>query len=92
MKTSFLDEKQELPLLVEPESNAERRLQNMLQWAIEERDWIEVRLLQYGALLLRGFSVQTPQDFEHFCTTIDPRLLDYAGGDSPREAITGKQP
>jgi len=90
MKTSFLAETRELPLLVEPAADAERELESLLNWAEDEHAWIESRLLRFGALLLRGFAVQTPADFERFCRTIDPRLLNYAGGDSPREAVTGK--
>ena len=48
------------------------------------------RLLQHGAILLRGFSVHTPQDFERCCRAFNPQLLNYVGGDSPREGVTGK--
>ena len=90
MKTSFFNEDQSLPLVIEPTAATGSNLAGLLQWAADEHEWIEVRLLQYGAVLLRGFDVETPQDFERFCKAIDPHLLNYAGGDSPREAITGK--
>jgi alpha-ketoglutarate-dependent taurine dioxygenase len=90
MKTDFLNEARELPLVVQPSSASEADLDDLLHWLAEQSDWIEQQLLQYGAVLLRGFDVQTAADFERFCHTVDPRLLNYAGGDSPREAVTGK--
>ena len=90
MKTSFFDNTQTLPLVVEPESHSENSLDALSKWIASERDWMEAQLLQYGGLLLRGFDLNTADDFERICKTIDPQLLNYAGGDSPREAVTGK--
>ena len=90
MRTSFTNSDEQLPLLVEPETDRDRRLETLTAWIADEHDWLEKRLLQYGGVLLRGFDVSTPEDFEQVCTQIEPRLLNYAGGDSPREAITGK--
>ncbi|MGD2160712.1 MAG: TauD/TfdA family dioxygenase, partial [Gammaproteobacteria bacterium] len=90
MKSDLLNEAHELPLVVRPSSISEAGLDILLQWLVAERDWMEKQLLQYGAILLRGFEMQTPADFERFCHSIDQRLLDYAGGDSPREAVYGK--
>jgi alpha-ketoglutarate-dependent taurine dioxygenase len=90
MKTSFLNHEEHLPLLVEPEAGSDSSLEALFEWITSERDRIETQLLQYGALLLRGFAVSTPEDFEQICKAIDQRLLNYAGGDSPRETVTGK--
>lgn len=90
MKTSFLDVSADLPLVVEPATNGERDTEHLLDWLVAERAWTDARLLEHGALLLRGFNVQSPADFERFCTAIDSHLLNYAGGNSPREAVTGK--
>ena len=90
MKTYFTSKTDELPQVVEPAADSERGHDSLCQWIVAERDWMEAQLLQYGALLLRGFDVQTADDFELICRLVDPQLLNYAGGDSPREAITGK--
>jgi alpha-ketoglutarate-dependent taurine dioxygenase len=90
MKSDFLDEARELPLVVMPSSTTEASINGLLQWLVEQRNWMEQQLLQYGAMLLRGFDVQTATDFHRCCNTIDQRLLNYAGGDSPREAVTSK--
>ncbi len=90
MKTSFINDKEQLPLLVEPETDSDSRQETLTGWVTDEHDWLEERLLRYGGVLLRGFNVAGPEDFEQVCRLIEPRLLNYAGGDSPREAITGK--
>jgi alpha-ketoglutarate-dependent taurine dioxygenase len=90
MKSDFLSEARELPLVVKPSSTTEASINGLLQWLVEQRDWMEQQLLQYGAMLLRGFDVETATDFQRCCNAIDQRLLNYAGGDSPREAVTGK--
>jgi len=90
MKSGVLTEGSELPVLVEPSSGNQASFDALLAWVNEARSWIENRLLRHGALLLRGFSVQTPAEFERLCAALEPQLLDYAGGDSPRTAITAK--
>ena len=90
MKTSFINDEERLPLLIEPGAAGEISLTGLSQWLAAERGWLESELLKYGGLLLRGFNVNTPEDFEQVCRVIEPQLLNYAGGDSPREAITGK--
>jgi alpha-ketoglutarate-dependent taurine dioxygenase len=90
MKTDLLNEADELPLVVMPSSAGETGLDSLLQWSVEQRDWIERQLLHYGAILLRGFDVHTAVDFERFCNSFDQHLLNYVGGDSPRQAVTGK--
>ncbi len=90
MKSGALIEGSELPLLVEPDSGNEAGFGALIGWVNEARGWIEARLSRHGALLLRGFAVQTPAEFERLCAALEPRLLNYAGGDSPRTAVTGK--
>ncbi len=90
MKTYLINDAEQLPLVVAPELNSEGGLDSQCEWITDERDWIEKILLQHGGVLLRGFALHTPADFERICRLIDPQLLNYAGGDSPREAVTGK--
>ena len=89
MNTFFINNKQRLPLVVEPQAEDERGLSALTRWIDAQRDWIERQLLKYGGLLLRGFDLQTAVDFEQICRLVDPKLLNYTGGDSPREAVTG---
>ena len=43
-----------------------------------------------GAVLFRGFDVDTKEAFEKSVQVISPNLRDYIGGDSPREKVGGK--
>lgn len=90
MKTSFINEQEQLPLLVETESSRERSLDALIEWLVDQRDWLDAQLLRFGGLLLRGFDIASADQFEKVCNTLESRLLNYTGGDSPREAITGK--
>ena len=90
MKTSFITDDVKLPLLVEPQADNGSGLDSLAQWLVDQRHWADTQLLQYGGILLRGFGVDTAEDCEKLCKTVDPQLLNYTGGDSPREAITGK--
>jgi len=90
MKSGALIEGSELPLLVEPDSGEEAGFDALLGWVKDARSWIEAQLLRHGALLLRGFAVHTPAEFERLCRAVAPQLLNYAGGDSPRTAVTEK--
>ena len=80
----------ELPLQVEPGAKNEAGFEALLAWVNEAGSWIAARLLRHGALLLRGFAVQTPAQFERLCRAVEPQLRNYAGGDSPRTALTAK--
>src|SRR5262249_48575932 len=58
-KTSFLRPELRLPLVVEP-ATAEV---NLAEWAAANRSFIDGNLLKHGALLFRGFSVDSVQEF-----------------------------
>ena len=90
MTTSFINDEEHVPLLVQPDSANMSSRDALMQWLTDRRDWIEAQLLQYGGVLLRGFRLGSADDFEQVCRLVDPRLLNYAGGDSPREAVTAK--
>ena len=90
MKISFLGGVDSLPQVVEPENDSENGVEHLSQWICSERDWLETQLMRYGGVLLRGFRVETADDFQRICSTVDPQLLNYAGGDSPRETVTGQ--
>lgn len=59
-------------------------------WIADHRDLFESWLIKHGAVLLRGFAIDTPQEFESVVEAVQPRLLNYVEGDSPRTKITGK--
>jgi non-ribosomal peptide synthase protein (TIGR01720 family) len=74
-----------LPLVVRP-AIAEL---DLIDWAKDNRELIEKRLLRHGALLFRGFQIETASQFEQLAQVICPDLFgEY--GDLPREGVGGK--
>ncbi|MCA1626020.1 MAG: TauD/TfdA family dioxygenase [Acidobacteria bacterium] len=91
MKTSFINQ-QKLPLVVEAGDNAQQdfSLESLVLTCVNHRDFLQNKLLEYGALLFRGFSVQTSADFEKVVRAFSNKnLLNYAGGVSPRVELGG---
>lgn len=81
------DNLQKLPLIVEP-SNGGAKPATSAE-IIEAREMFKAELLAYGALLLRGFGIETVEDFENFARRFAEKdLLDYAGGVSPRVSMS----
>ena len=80
IKTGFLGEPEILPLVIEP-NIADVDLSD---WAASNREYLDDLLFKYGALLFRGFSVESVAEFESFATAIWPELFgEY--GDLPSE-------
>ncbi len=74
----LLEEERGLPLVIRPEVDD----LDASHWLASQREWIDKKLLQHGALLFRGFSVEGTRDFERFAGAICPDLYgDY--GDLP---------
>jgi alpha-ketoglutarate-dependent taurine dioxygenase len=83
INTSTLGSK--LPLVVTP------AVENfdLADWAKNNRDFINTKLLDHGAILFRGFNLESPADFERVAGSICSEL--YAEyGDLPREGVAGK--
>src|SRR5439155_24210081 len=61
---------------------------DIVQWAAANRADIERDLLAYGAVLFRGFTVDSPERFEASARALSPELLRYVEGSSPRRRLT----
>jgi alpha-ketoglutarate-dependent taurine dioxygenase len=72
-----------LPLVIRPEIEDV----DLLDWARNNLDLIEARLLEHGAILLRDFQIESVEVFERFAKIFDPRLLDYTEPSSPRSEV-----
>lgn len=83
VKTSFLGGAEALPLVVEP---AVDNL-NLPAWAANNRGRVESELLKYGAILFRGFNMETVGQFEEFARAVSLNLLDYKERSSPRSEV-----
>ena len=57
-----------LPLVIEPAVSGV----DLVAWATGERESLEKKLLQYGALLFRGFSVLSVEQFDQVIAALSP--------------------
>ncbi len=85
VKERLFDNQQLLPLVIEP---GESRL-NLAEWAQENREALEQKLLRHGAILFRGFDVTTLEDFNQTVSALSPGALEYMFRASPRSRISG---
>ena len=82
--TDYLVSGETFPLVVYPKMNG----LDPIGWARGNREFIEKKLLDHGAILFRGFKVPCVSDFEQFALPSCPALFgEY--GDLPREEMGG---
>jgi hypothetical protein len=74
-----------LPLLVTPSIDSF----DLADWATTNRDFINAKLLEHGAILFRGFNLESVTAFERVAAAICSELYgEY--GDLPRAGVAGK--
>lgn len=88
IKATILNSIHELPLLMEPNRNEISNIDAFLSWYRGNKDSVEKKLLNYGAILFRGFAVNTPRAFARFVREVSGDLLDYVDGNAPRTKLT----
>jgi alpha-ketoglutarate-dependent taurine dioxygenase len=89
MITRLLDPSRKLPLIIEPDQkNDELAHPNLVTTYQENAACIEQKLLENGAILFRGFSVNTPSAFARFARSASPSLLDCVEENVPRTRLT----
>jgi amino acid adenylation domain-containing protein len=74
-----------LPLLVRPAGEAVR----LADWVRANGETLEGKLLEHGAILFRGFGLETAEQFEEVARAFCPELFEEYG-DLPRDAVSGK--
>ncbi len=87
MKESCVNE-QQLPLIVEPDASGKSK-QELLNWILKNREPLAKKFTRHGAILFRGFEIDTPKDFEELALVVDPRLEHSYYGTSPRNMVPG---
>ena len=87
--TEFLPESDSLPLVAKPTDPKHRSRKDLMKLIKAERDWLEKMVAAHGAVLFRGFAIDTPKDFEKVAGTVLPALKPYVEGQSPRTKIRG---
>lgn len=56
-------------------------------WLVDNKHHIEQLLLVHGALLFRGFGVESAEQFQEIARIFCGKFGDYAGGNSPRTRV-----
>ena len=74
-----------LPLVVRPA----RAGVDLIAWARRNREFLETRLWQEGAILFRDFDLRTAEEFEKLIETVSGKLLDYSYRSTPRTQVSG---
>jgi alpha-ketoglutarate-dependent taurine dioxygenase len=85
IETSFFNPDRPLPLVVRPKG--EMRLD---EWAPRNADFIERNLRKYGAILFRGFGVDSVDKFDTSVNAFTSRLMSYTEGATPRLTLKDK--
>ncbi|HXS01746.1 MAG TPA: TauD/TfdA family dioxygenase [Pyrinomonadaceae bacterium] len=81
----YLDDERRMPLVIEPSSTD----LDLVSWASDRRQFIADELSRHGALLLRGFSIRSVQQFEQFIDVTSGGALPYSERSSPRSQVSG---
>lgn len=85
VKTNYLQPEQTFPLVIQPATDDI----DLVAWAKNNQEFLQTELLKHGAILFRGFNVESVSEFENFAQAISPDLFgDY--GDLPRAGEGGK--
>lgn len=74
-----------LPWLVEPAIAGV----DLVEWARGQRQHLEEKVLQYGAVLLRGFGISSVEHFNEVISALSPGALEYMFRASPRTRVGG---
>jgi amino acid adenylation domain-containing protein len=85
VQTSEIVPGERLPLVVQPATNN----LDLESWSRANLGFIETNLQKHGAILFRGFDVNSASVFEGFAHAICPRLFDE-NGEHNRGSISGK--
>lgn len=81
--TSFFENQLQFPLVVKPTISG----LNLYNWIEENRDKFNTDLHKYGAILCRGFKINTVEKFQHLMTIFPNDLLEYKMRSSPRYSL-----
>ncbi len=85
VRESRLNDLMALPVVFQPEVEGV----DLINWTTQNRETIDSRLRQHGALLFRGFNGNSLNTFEQFTTTIASSLMSYGERSSPRHVLSG---
>ncbi len=79
-------EGQPFPLVLSPENDSQD-LEQALEWLKENGDALRQRMIETGAILLRGFPIGSPDDFDSVVRAAGFQGMPYVGGAAPRNDV-----
>ncbi|HZE64748.1 MAG TPA: TauD/TfdA family dioxygenase [Pyrinomonadaceae bacterium] len=82
----FLRPNSPLPLVLRPGT----RGLDLIEWAKSNAGFIDLTLLQHGAILFRGFGLAEVAEFERLIEELSGPLLNYSYRSTPRSLVSGK--
>jgi alpha-ketoglutarate-dependent taurine dioxygenase len=82
---STFGEAQHLPLVVQPAVQGV----SLSNWLVNQRDFIREAILKHGAVLFRGFGIETPGDLQAAVTVLCGESMAYKERSSPRSQVVG---
>lgn len=79
----------DFPLLVTPGNDADAlSFESLPAWFERNKAELHTKLIEHGAILLRGFPVDSPEAFEKMLDLTDYKNMPYVGGAAPRTQVT----
>jgi amino acid adenylation domain-containing protein len=84
VRRGYLAPDQKLPLVLTPAVPDA----DLAEWAADHVAEIQADLLAHGAILFRGFAIDSPEALEGFASTLCSELFNE-NGEHPRESVTG---
>ena len=90
ISTGLLDPERHLPLVVENcRSNGKAGdATYLIDWFKNNETYEDEKLLQHGAILFRGFSINTPASFARFTRSVSSHLLESMEENVPRTKLS----
>jgi alpha-ketoglutarate-dependent taurine dioxygenase len=85
VETRYLHQESPLPLVIEPAVESV----DLIEWAQNNREFIEAQLCKHGGLLFRHFEMKEVADFERLVQATSSELLNYQERSSPRSRVSG---
>lgn len=85
VETGYLQPGETFPLVLKPGTDE----LDLIDWVRSNREFVETQLLKHGAILWRGFNIDSVSAFENLAQAICSELFEEYG-DLPRAGVSGK--
>lgn len=79
-----------LPIVIKAEDFADCSIESLVEYITNGYSEYSSLLNKCGAILFRGFNINTLSDFEYIVSNLPVNITSYIGGDSPRTKLTNK--